>query len=81
MGTLNFWRLLKFKSKKIKFYQASTSEMFGNINKETITEKDSFNPVSPYGTSKLYSYWILKNYRDHTIFCFERYSIQSPKVL
>ncbi len=65
IGTLNFLEAIKnLNQKKIKFYQASTSEMFGNINKKTITEKDSFSPVSPYGTSKLYSYWIVKNYRD-----------------
>ena len=65
LGTLNFLEAIKLlKMKKIKFYQASTSEMFGNINKKIISEKDRFNPVSPYGTSKLYSYWIVKNYRE-----------------
>ena len=65
LGTLNFLEAIKLlKIKKIKFYQASTSEMFGNINKKIIKENDRFNPVSPYGTSKLYSYWIVKNYRQ-----------------
>tara|TARA_B100001029_G_C15002799_1_gene419194 strand:+ start:160 stop:1194 length:1035 start_codon:yes stop_codon:yes gene_type:complete len=65
LGTLNFLEAIKtLNLKKIKFYQASTSEMFGNIKKKSISEKDKFNPVSPYGTSKLYSYWIVKNYRE-----------------
>ncbi len=50
-------------SSKTKLYQASTSEIFGTKNKFPIKLKDSFNPVSPYGTSKLFSYWIIKNYR------------------
>ena len=47
-----------------KFYQASSSEMFGNANKSKQSEKTRFNPQSPYGVSKLYSYYITKNYRD-----------------
>ena len=38
--------------------------MFGNLNKKIINENDRSNPVSPYGTSKLFSYWIVKNYRE-----------------
>ena len=65
LGTLNFLEAIKLlKLKKIRFYQASTSEMFGNINKKIINENDRFNPVSPYGTSKLFSYWMVKNYRE-----------------
>ena len=65
LGTLNFLEAIKLlKLKKIRFYQASTSEMFGNLNKKIINENDRFNPVSPYGTSKLFSYWIVKNYRE-----------------
>ena len=65
LGTLNFLEAIKLlKLNKIRFYQASTSEMFGNINKKIINENDRFNPVSPYGTSKLFSYWIVKNYRE-----------------
>ena len=47
-----------------KFYQASTSELFGNSNKFKQSEKTPFNPQSPYATSKLFAYWITKNYRD-----------------
>ncbi len=56
-------RILKLE-KKTKFYQASTSELFGNSGRKIQSEKTPFNPQSPYGTAKLYSYWITKNYRD-----------------
>ena len=49
-------------NKKTKFYQASTSEIFGN-SKAPQNEKTTFKPESPYGTAKLYGYWITKNYR------------------
>ena len=49
---------------KTKFYQASTSELFGNSNKPRQSEKTPFSPQSPYATSKLFAYWITKNYRD-----------------
>lgn len=52
------------KFKKIKFYQASTSEMFGNASKKKQNENTPFFPRSPYGVAKLYSYWITKNYRE-----------------
>ena len=48
----------------MKFYQASTSEIFGNSPDKPYNEKSRFEPVSPYGTAKLYSYWITKNYRE-----------------
>jgi GDPmannose 4,6-dehydratase len=50
--------------KKIKFYQASTSEMFGLVQEIPQTEKTPFYPRSPYGVSKLFGYWITKNYRE-----------------
>ena len=50
-------------TKKIKFYQASTSEMFGNSSKIQ-NEKTPFAPVSPYGVSKLFAYWITVSYRE-----------------
>ena len=47
-----------------KFYQASTSEMFGKVQEVPQTEKTPFYPRSPYGVSKLYAHWITKNYRE-----------------
>jgi GDPmannose 4,6-dehydratase len=48
----------------IRFYQASTSEMFGKITQETQTETTPFHPRSPYGVAKLYGHWITINYRE-----------------
>ena len=50
--------------KKTKYYQASTSELFGNSNEKVQNENTPFYPRSPYGVSKLYSYWITVNYRE-----------------
>ena len=47
-----------------KFYQASTSELYGLVKESPQSEKTPFNPRSPYAVSKLYAYWITKNYRD-----------------
>lgn len=47
-----------------RFYQASTSEMYGLVQEVPQTEKTPFYPRSPYGVAKLYSYWIVKNYRE-----------------
>ena len=52
------------KKKKIKFYQASTSELFGQIQEKRQSEKTKFYPKSPYASSKLFAYWITKNYRE-----------------
>jgi GDPmannose 4,6-dehydratase len=56
-------RLLKLE-KKTKYYQASTSELFGAVKEIPQTENTPFNPRSPYGVAKLYAYWITINYRD-----------------
>ena len=50
--------------KKTKFYQASTSELYGEIQEKKQSEKTKFYPKSPYASSKLFSYWITKNYRE-----------------
>lgn len=50
--------------KKTKFYQASTSELFGLIQEPVQSEKTPFYPRSPYGVAKMYSYWIVVNYRE-----------------
>jgi GDPmannose 4,6-dehydratase len=49
---------------KIRFYQASTSELYGKVQEIPQTEKTPFYPRSPYGVAKLYGYWITKNYRE-----------------
>ena len=66
IGTLRILEAMRIidKKKKIKFYQASTSEIFGNSPDKPYNEKSRFAPASPYGTAKLYSYWITKNYRE-----------------
>ncbi len=50
--------------KKVKFYQAGTSEMFGKVQSIPQSEKTSFYPRSPYGVAKLYAHWITINYRE-----------------
>ena len=50
--------------KKIRFYQASTSELYGKVHEVPQTETTPFHPRSPYGVAKLYGYWITKNYRE-----------------
>ena len=47
-----------------KFYQASTSELYGKVVETPQTENTAFYPRSPYGVAKMYSYWIVKNYRE-----------------
>ena len=51
--------------KNVKFYQASTSEMFGKAQEFPQTETTQFYPRNPYGVSKLYAHWIVKNYREN----------------
>ena len=64
LGTLRILeaiRILKLE-KKIKFYQASTSELYGKSQEVPQNEKTPFYPRSPYGVAKLYAFWIVKNY-------------------
>ena len=56
-------RILKL-DKKTKYYQASTSELYGAVRETPQTEKTPFYPRSPYGVAKLYAYWITINYRE-----------------
>ena len=56
-------RILKLE-KKTKFYQASTSELYGLVKEIPQTENTPFHPRSPYGVAKLYAYWITVNYRE-----------------
>ena len=66
IGTLNILEAIRSASleSKTKFYQASTSELFGEIQDKKQSEKTKFYPKSPYATSKLFAYWITKNYRE-----------------
>lgn len=64
LGTLRLLEAIKKNKKKIKFYQASSSEMYGDTISKKQNESTVFRPKSPYATSKLFSYWIVKNYRD-----------------
>jgi GDPmannose 4,6-dehydratase len=63
-GTLRILESINKINKKIKFYQASSSEMFGGIKNQRQNESTAFHPKSPYGVSKLFAYWITKNYRE-----------------
>ena len=63
LGTLRILESILKVNKKIKFYQASTSELFGEVAESPQNEKTQFNPQSPYAVAKLYSYWIVKSYR------------------
>ena len=67
MGTLRLLeacRTCGIPLSKIRFYQASTSEMYGKVVEVPQTEKTPFYPRSPYGVAKLYAFWITKNYRE-----------------
>ena len=64
LGTLRFLDAIRETRLKTKFYQASTSELFGKVQEVPQTEKTPFYPRSPYGVAKLYAYWIIVNYRE-----------------
>ncbi len=65
LGTLRFLDAIREVGlKQVKFYQASTSELFGKVQEVPQSEKTPFYPRSPYGVAKLYGYWIIVNYRE-----------------
>ena len=66
LGTLRLLEAIRSSGymDKIRFYQASTSEMFGKVQQVPQTELTPFYPRSPYGAAKLYAHWITKNYRE-----------------
>ena len=65
LGALRILEIINnIKSKKIKFYQAGTSEMFGMVQEIPQTEKTRFYPRSPYAVAKVYAHWITVNYRE-----------------
>jgi len=66
VGTLRLLEAIRIlgMEEKVRFYQASTSEMFGKVQEVPQKETTSFYPRSPYGVAKLYAHWITKNYRE-----------------
>jgi GDPmannose 4,6-dehydratase len=64
LGTLRFLDAIRETRIETKFYQASTSELFGKVQEVPQTETTPFYPRSPYGVAKLYAYWIIVNYRE-----------------
>ncbi len=64
LGPLNLLEAIRIVNPKIRFYQASTSEMFGKVQSIPQTEETPFYPRSPYGVAKLYAHWMTINYRE-----------------
>ena len=64
IGPLNILNAIRLHNSETKFYQASTSEMYGNANDNFQNEKTPFHPRSPYGVAKLYAYWMTVNFRE-----------------
>ena len=64
IGPLNLLEAIRIVNPKIRFYQASTSEMFGKVQEIPQVESTPFYPRSPYGVAKLYGHWITINYRE-----------------
>ena len=70
MGVLRMLEAIREDGEERKFYQASTSEMFGRMVENPAKESTPFYPRSPYGVAKLYGHWITKNYREsYDMFC------------
>ena len=64
LGTLRILDSILKINRKIKFYQAGSSEMYGKVQSSTQSEKTPFYPRSPYAVSKVYAHWITINYRE-----------------
>ena len=84
IGTINLLEVIRRSgfAEKIKFYQASTSEMFGKVQEIPQNEKTQFYPRSPYGVSKLAAHWMVINYREsYNIFacCGILFNHESPR--
>lgn len=70
LGVTRILEAIRQTNPKIKFYQASSSEMFGMVKEVPQTEKTPFYPRSPYGVAKVYAFWMTKNYREsYGMFC------------
>ena len=64
LGPVNLLEAIRILDKSIRFYQASTSEMFGHVQAVPQDERTPFYPRSPYGVAKLYAHWMTVNYRE-----------------
>jgi GDPmannose 4,6-dehydratase len=64
MGTLRLLDAVREEGVKCRFYEAGSSEMFGQVHETRQTETTPFHPRSPYGVSKVFGYWITRNYRE-----------------
>lgn len=64
IGAVNLLEAIRMVNPQIRYYQASTSEMFGNVAESPQTETTRFYPRSPYGAAKLYAHWMTVNYRE-----------------
>jgi GDPmannose 4,6-dehydratase len=64
LGAVNLLEAIRIVNPKIKFYQASTSEMFGHVQEIPQSEATPFYPRSPYGVAKIYAHWMTINYRE-----------------
>jgi GDPmannose 4,6-dehydratase len=64
MGVLRLLEAVRRVNRNIRFYQASSSEMFGQVEETPQRETTPFHPRSPYGVSKVFGYWITRNYRE-----------------
>ena len=64
LGVVNLLEAIRIAKPDAKFYQASTSELFGGMTDKACDEQAPFYPRSPYGVAKLYAHWITKNYRE-----------------
>jgi len=64
LGVTKMLEAIRLVDKKIKFYQASSSEMFGKVREVPQVETTPFYPRSPYGVAKVYGHWITVNYRE-----------------
>ncbi len=70
LGVTRILEAIRLVNKKIRFYQASSSEMFGKVAEVPQNEQTVFYPRSPYGVAKLYAHWITVNYREsYDLFC------------
>jgi len=70
LGPISILEAIRASGKKIKFYQASSSEMYGGASKQSLNEESPFDPKSPYAASKVFAHNITKIYRDsYDMFC------------